>query len=247
MTASAAGTIILASGSATASHAESQPDHVTITADDTAFLRSYRPYLDLSNVPYSNRPTLYGWKATSNEHETDVAVYVAKYAVQRDVLQLTSHVGDHEWVYVFVNDDGTIDQVAYTAYHWLRGYVTTPSTFVDDDGPHARLEVAPTYHNYLPTESDSGVLLDVEPLGRPDDQSGPFYRWLDNGMEKDLAQGSVHNPWLLDSDGPLSSWWSKEGTSQINIYIVSAWAFAGIAGADNADLGEAETSGYRSL
>lgn len=232
---------------ASEAHADAKPNHVTIS-DDSEFLNRYRPYLDLAAVPHTNHPTLYGWKFTSSDAdvETDVGVFAAEYGVQKDFLSLTSHVGDHEWVYVFVDaSTGEVTEVSYTAYHWLRGYVTNPPTF---DGDHVALTVAPTYHNYVPASevTSSAVLLDPESLGDYSTTSGPFYRWLQNGMAEDLEPGAVHNPWTLDSDGPLDAWWSREGSGRVNRTIVGTWAFiafsvgVGIRGGDEADLGEAD-------
>ena len=246
----AAGGLAAMSGpvEAAETHADAKPNHVTIS-DDTAFLARYRPLLDMRNIPRDNRPTLYGWKATSPEHSTDAAVFCCEYAVQKDILTLTSHAGDHEWIYVFVDDDsGTVTEVAYTAYHWLRGYVTSPPVFGGEGEDHPAFLIAPTYHNYSPMSEDtrSSVLLDPRSLGDYATRSGPFYRWLANGMSEDLAKGAVHNPWLLDSDGPLEAWWSREGSGRVNNAIVNAWAFVafgfgvGIRGAENADPGEAD-------
>lgn len=229
-------------GGAAASHAGTKPDHVTIT-EDTEWLTHYAPMLDLRHVPSENHPTLRGWRFTSRDDELDwdVGVYAAEYGVQDDVWTITSHAGDHEWVYVFVDPrTGEVDHVSYTAYHWLQGYVTSPNTNTEDGGEHPTLTVSPTYHNYIPsaTTSESAVLLDVRSLGDPDSQTGPLYQWLDNGMETDLAEGAVHNPWNLSRTGALTDWWSREGMSRTNYWIVKVWALMGIRGADRADLGD---------
>lgn len=234
--------ILASTGVVAASHADTKPNHVTIS-EDTEWLDYYSPMLDLRHVPVENHPRLLGWRFSSPEHDTEVGVYCADYAVQDDVLTLTSHAGDHEWVYVFVNrTTGEVDHVAYTAYHWLQGYVLNPNIYTGDGGAHPTLMVAPTYHNYVPQSSvaNSSVLLDVETLGEYETLSGPFYRWLANGMEKDLATGAVHNPWNLSSNGPMTDWWSHQGMSQVNYWIVRAWAMLGIRGADFANAGDRE-------
>ncbi len=237
-------------GAAAESHADAKPAHVSITSDAQGFLDYYRPLLDTRNVPIDNHPTLYGWKATSPEWETDVAVYCAEYAVQRDVIRLTSHAGDHEWIYVYVDSQtGEVRQTSYTAYHWLRGYIQNPPIFESsDDGKHVQFLIAPTYHNYIPLPNpvDSSVLMDVSSLGDYDTRSGPLYRWLDNGMAEDMARGAVHNPWLLDADGPLDAWWAREGSGRVNRYLVDLWAFIGLElgigwqGSENVNAGDAE-------
>jgi len=233
---------------AVASHADEKYRSSTITFD-REWLETYSPMLDLRDVPVQNHPTLYGWKVTSNnsEIEYDVGVYAAGYALQRDVWTVTSHAGDHEWVYVFVDRrTGEIDHVSYTAYHWLRGYVSNPAVYTDDGGVHPTLKVAPTYHNYIPQNGarDSSVLLDVSSLGDSESRSGPLYRWLANGMESDLATGAVHHPWNLSKSGPMDDWWSRQGFSSINFWIVRVWSLIGIKGADRADFGEADPAGW---
>lgn len=246
--------LALASGAVAASeaHADAKPEDASITGDDTEWLERYRPLLDTRNVPVQNLPNLRGWKVTSDDPtvETDVGVYACEYAVQRDTLSLTSHAGDHEWIYVFVDSDsGEVQSTSYTAYHWLRGYVQDPPVFGGGDGgDHVQFLIAPTYHNYvpLPEPVDSSVLMDVSSLGDYESQSGPFYQWLDNGMSEDLAKGAVHNPWLLSPDGSLDAWWSREGSGRVNRWIVDVWAFLGLTlgvgwrGSDTAELGDAD-------
>lgn len=231
--------------------ADAKPNHVDITTD-SEFLNTYRPLLDLTNVRWTNYPTLRGWKVTSPERETDVAVYAAEYAVQKDVISLTSHAGDHEWIYVFTDSaNGEVRAVSYTAYHWLRGWVQNPPTAteggtVTDSGTHPMFLIAPTYHNYAPLPTpQNGVLLDVSSLGDYSSRSGPLYQWLANGMNEDMEPGAVHNPWTLAPNGPLDAWWSETGSGRLNRWIVSAWAFIGFTvgigwrGSDHADFGGA--------
>lgn len=223
-------------------------DEVEIT-NDTEYLERYAPLLDLRGVPRENYPTLRGWKATSTDAdvETDVAVYACEYAVQRDVINLTSHAGDHEWIYVFTDKkNGEVRAVSYTAYHWLRGYVTSPETYSEDGGDHPMFTVAPTYHNYIPSDArESGVLRDVKPLGDVETETGALYQWLANGMAEDMEPGAVHNPWLLAPDGPLEAWWREDGSGRLNRWIVNTWAFIGLTvgiewrGSEQTDFGDA--------
>lgn len=230
--------------------ADSKPRHVTIQYDEP-WLNRYSPMLDLTAVRITNRPTLRGWRVSSSEWDTEVGVYACEYAVQRDVTTLTSHAGDHEWIYVFVDPDtGDVQSTSYTAYHWLRGYVLNPSVYQDGEGGrHPRFAVAPTYHNYAPLSSSdtpNAVLLETQTLGDNGTRSGPLYSWLKNGMAEDMEPGAVHHPWNLAPDGPLDAWWSEDGSGRTNRWIVNAWAFVGftvgvgIRGSGNADLGDAQ-------
>lgn len=245
--AATAATLATAAGVASASHAEAKPDHVLEPDGEAPELERYSPLLDLRDVPADNRPSLLGWWIQSPDRDLDVAVYAAEYAVQRGVISLTSHSGDHEWIYVFVDSDtGEIDHVSYAAYHWLRGYVLDPYLDPDTAGDHPVFRVANRYHNYIPlnTTPDTAVRLDVDSLGNYSSRTGALYGWLDNGLEQDLAPGAVHNPWLLSSTGPLDSWWSDD-TSMVNRLMVSVWAQIGfgfgvdIRGSAQADPGDA--------
>ncbi|WP_455448168.1 hypothetical protein [Natrinema thermotolerans] len=234
------GTIALA-GVAAASHADSKPNSVTLTYDE-ATLRRYRPMLDLQDVSYANRPTLRGWVATSPDEETMVCIYACEYAKQESswygfTFDLTSHSGDHEWIYVVVDDSGDIVETDYTAYHWLRGRESQPTIYEDSDGPHPVYRVDGNFHHYYPLGATEGELLEVESLGDPETQTGGVYSWLDNGMEKDLRRGAVHNPWLMVGSSGYSDWWTRQGLGWKNQLITTAYA-AGIAGAETADRGD---------
>lgn len=242
-------TLAASSGTAAASHADTEKESTRIR-HDRAWLEYYAPMLDLRHVPQTNEPDLYGWRVSSTDsgRELEVGVYAAEYAVQHGRINLTSHAGDHEWIYVFVDPaTGEVDHVSYAAYHWLRGYLTDPYIHSDGTGEHPVFRVANRYHNYIPLTStpDSAVDLGVDSLGDSESESGPIYWWLDNGMEPALAKGAVHDPWLLARDGPLDAWWSREGAGRTNRYLVDAWATLGfgygiaIRGSDAADPGDA--------
>lgn len=249
-----AGTTALAATAGTAAaeytpedYATELPNHAEVIQDDTEWLEYYRPLLDTRDVPYTNRPKLYGWRITSRDDYPDVGVYVCEYGVQSDWTSLTSHSGDHEWIYVYVDPDtGDVIEVSYTAYHWLRGYVTNPPVDTSDGGAHPMFRIAAKYHNYVPMAeaTDTMVQFDPDNLGDYSSRSGPLYQWIKNGMGEDMALGAVHNPWLLDSDGPLDAWWLRDGS--LNSHLADAWAFlsfdVGIAirGGEDADLGDRE-------
>ncbi|OLZ39148.1 hypothetical protein A6E15_19485 [Natrinema saccharevitans] len=194
-------------------------------------------------MTYSNRPTLRGWVASSSDEDTTVLVYACEYAKQESswygfTFDLTSHSGDHEWIYVVVDDaSGEIVETDYTAYHWLRGRETAPTIYEDSDGPHPVYRVDGNFHHYYPIGATEGELLEVESLGDPETQSGGVYSWLDNGMEEDLRRGAVHNPWLMVGSSGYSDWWTRQGLSWKNQFLTTMYA-AGVAGAETADRGD---------
>jgi len=207
---------------------------------DQAFLESYRPRLDTTAL-HVQPSALFGWRASSPDRDQDVAIYCAGYAVQDDILRLTSHDGDHEWIYVFVDQDGTIDHVVYTAYHWLKGALTEPVVYEDADGPHPVFQVAKTYHNYIPASSTgTGRFVELKSLGHFSSESGPFFWWLDAGMESDLRHGAVVNPWTMQYPGGHPDWWDRDGLTWMNVALTSAWKTAGLRGWEQADGGDRE-------
>ncbi len=235
-TATTASGTVAADGSVLDEYADAKPNHVIITdygedATTDAWLDYYRPLLDLRHVPHDNHPTIRGWRVTSNESdvETEAAVYLSEYAVQKDALTLTSHSGDHEWIYVFVDpDSGEVQSVSYSFYHWLRGFIREPTVYDQNGGKHVMFTAAPTYHNHVPrTDPGEGALMDVHPLGDYDTLTGPFYDILKNGMNQSLEPGAVHEPWRLSPDGSLDAWWRQDGGKWYNRLIVDAFARVG--------------------
>lgn len=217
-----AGVSVLSGGASALARDEHKPDHVTLTFDEGKLDR-YRPRLVFEESSRDQLIGLYGWYATSPEHETDVAVYWASYTHQDGVTMtdLDSHYGDHEPIYVFVDSvTGDVQRIHYSAYHWLKGTAVT-------DREHPRFRVFHPHHHYIKTETE-GVLVGVEDL------HDVFDSWLTNGLEEDLAPGSVVNPWSMK----VRQYWWRKGTFGISLPALRATArlFFGRDGAEEVDI-----------
>ena len=218
----AAATTVFA-GAAAASHPDSQSDHVTRSYDED-LLQRYQPLLVTEHLDILPSG-IYGQWTTSPEHETAVGVYFCEYPAQEALTSEDSHFGDHEPIYVFVDEEtGDIDHVAYTGYHWLKAMTTTAPVF-DDDRPKFR--VVKPYHHYIVTTSEG---VDVELKNLVDN----YDDWLSEGLESAIYPGAVYNPWSIQT---RESWWQR-GT--FGISVVETWWSAmhsfGLRGADKTDL-----------
>lgn len=182
---------------------EYKPEHVSLDFDRER-LERYRPRLVFEEASRDQLIGLYGWYATSPEYDTDVAVYWASYTHQEGVTDFDSHYGDHEPLYVFVDSvTGEVQRVVYSAYHWLKGTTATSRE-------HPQFTVVHPWHHYVQTTTE-GLLVGV------DDLHGVFDSWLANGLEEDLAPGSVVNPWSMRS---RSDWW-RRGSFGISLAEIS--------------------------
>lgn len=168
-----------------------KPDHVTIEYDEDRLLK-YRPRLWFSGDEKQKFINLYGWLASSPEHDSDVCVYWASYTHQEGVSEYDSHDGDHEPIYVFVRD-GAVEKVVYSAYHWLRSISYAPVL----DGTHALFRVIEPWH-HCTTDTVEGDLTSIGDL------TGTFDRWLEEGLDPSLAPGTVVNPWIMTR---RDHWW----------------------------------------
>lgn len=202
----------LAAGSASATHATTVRDDVTISFD-RSWLETYQPRLTMPTESRDKLDATYAWRASSDEFDGDVGCYWTAYSHQEGVSQYDSHHGDHEPVYVRVDDSGEVAEVAASVYHWLRGRTAQP-TLYDDTHPHLR--VIDPWHHYSVTSSDrGGIYPDLRSLGSGDelesaDTTTEFEAWLQNGLEADLASGVVTTPWrMLGADG-RQHWWSDD-------------------------------------
>lgn len=205
-----------------ATHPDTQPDHVTLTYDES-WLQTYRPMLVLRELDV--RPnSMHAWRATSTEHDLDVGCYWAEYPYQQGVSEYDSHLGDHEPIYVLVDGNGDVDSVIYSGYHWLAARTESPTLY---DGTHPQLYAVSPWHHYLMT-GEQGEFVDLEPL------TESFSSWLDNGLEDDLDPGSVVNPWTMTA---RSDWWREDITGvSFNALYIRALYRAGFHGAEYTDL-----------
>lgn len=207
-------TVGLVAGAATASHGGdgeyAPPEDVTIDFPADAMDR-YRPALELpaDETERSRFIALYGWRARSDDWDRDWYVYWSSWTNQVGAFDATSHDGDHEPFYVGVVDGQPVE-VLYSAYHWLRGGVTTPALPLVDD-THVNAHVVVPWHQYQVRPTDRHTLPEVRDLG------AVFEAWLDNGLREDLRPQSVHQPPRMRE---WASWWRDDfgGTLTETIY-----------------------------
>jgi len=179
------------------------PTGVTISYDQSR-LERYRPWLDLSALkvkPYA----LFGLIAESPNYEYDVMVYAARYTHQDGVSSLSppltdSHLRDTEWLYVYVSESGSVEEVVYTAYHWTAKQSIAPNIPLYD-GTHPVAHVVRPWHHYVLNGAVTGEFVDIDNLNAED----AFDRWLtEQGMADNLAPGTVRDP---DTMRRRESWW----------------------------------------
>ena len=213
---------------------DAQPDHVTIEYNK-ATLETYRPMLVTRNLVF--RPqALHGWVARSSEYETSVAVYWAEYLSQRGWTLEDSHDGDHEPCYVLYDSStGKVQEVIYSAYHWLAARAT-PSTVELYDDTHAKLDIVRPWHQYRLT-SETGELVEIADL------TVSFDSWLANGLADSLQPGTVTNPWLMTGSARREHWWRESaGGFALDAFVArsafraSQAPFVDFGGASEADL-----------
>jgi hypothetical protein len=211
-----------------ASMDERTPEYVTLSYEPD-LLERYRPRLVLRNVDRAKFLGLTGLVARSAEHDTTMLVYWTEWSHQEGITDQDSHLGDHEPFYIELDEStDSIQQVIYSAYHWLAARNVSPLT---DGNQHPLAYVVSPWHQYSLT-SEVGDLMDV------DDLTAEFPSWLANGLDESLHPGAVGEPWIMRS---RDSWW-RRGTFGVSSseYL---WRFGyrfGLAGADQSDTPEIE-------
>lgn len=215
---------------ASAEHLERQSEYVTLSYDEST-LRTYRPYFVVRDL--DQLPTLYGMVARSTEHDTSVCVYSCEYEFQDGVspfpgMLSDSHLGDHEWFYVEVDEDaGEVVSATWSAYHWYAGRSDSPA--LPMDGTHVTAHIVHPWHQYYLT-TESGAAYEVNDL------TAVFQSWLDNGLEASLEPGTVVEPWtMLGADGRTNWWRDNSFGFSTKATIWSAFYDLGLYGADSTD------------
>lgn len=205
-------------GSASASHGDSIPAHVSLEYEHET-IRDYQPQLVLENV--EPKPlAFYGLHATSDEYSTNVVAGFTKYPYQQGYSSEDSHLGDHEPVYVFYDEaTGDITRVLFSAYHWFKGVVVPDDLQIAD--PHRPvLKPHRKHHHYLLYSGPStGTLVETRDLQSAIDG------WLQNGMEEQLALSQPHNPYAMRGRG---TWWRHTSGNYVNALLFSIWHDLGL-------------------
>jgi hypothetical protein len=229
------------SGRTRAAHDSHTPSHVQDPVYEESLLRNYQPRLltqDLDVHPSA----IHGFVVRSDRKQTTALCYWTEYPVQIGQTGYESHIGDHEPFYVYLANEDTpdeyVDRVVYSGYHWLAAEATDPPTAGGTDSDRPKAYVYPDYHHYSVGQARNDPRLgDDLPLK---DLTMSLPRWLDDpDFHESLAEdwqgrGSpAFNPWLMLAK---ASWWRKEDLTAYEEVLRRAWLFAGIRGAEGADL-----------
>lgn len=187
------------SGTASATHDESQPAHVTIEYDED-WLDTYKPKLDRSQQVRDKFLGLYGWKASSPDYDTEIGVFWCSYSNQEGYTSLDSHRGDHEPVLVEVDAaSGDVETVAASIWHWQQERVEPDQTRMDGTNPLLRIDDRHHHYTVAPPTASPEV-LDVKDL------RGAWSDWRANGLEEAVVVGASLNPWIMESQ---RDWWQS--------------------------------------
>lgn len=181
--------------------AEDRPAHVSRRYDES-LLQEFKPYLVTRDLGSNTPNALFGFVARSTEFDHTMLVYWAEYDFQKGVvLGYDSHFGDHEPVYIRVDEAANeIVDISYSAYHWLRGY--TPLPPVDSDtGNHPLLHVVDPWHHYY-TTAEEGVDVDLTEL-----TDETLQAWWDNGWDEAIHLRSLSVPWVMAGSDGRKDWW----------------------------------------
>lgn len=218
--------------------AEETPEHVTREYDE-ALLEKYQPYLVVRDLG-SNTPTaLFAYVARSPEYDHTVLVYWAEYPFQDGVSPFggslsDSHFGDHEPVYVVVDEElDELVEVVYSGYHWMAAGTRAPTATTDATGVHPTLHVVDPWHHYFQTPEE-GVAVELRHLS--DDV---LQAWLDNGWDEHIHIPSLTTPWVMTGRNGRSDWWQDDvGTFSFEATLRSFYLRIGWYGADGIDTDE---------
>lgn len=155
-------------------------------------IQNYQPEIVSAHLDIEPS-SVYAGKFRSPDYGTDVYVYWAKYASQEGLTSEDSHYGDHEPVYVYVDDEsGDIEKIQFSAYHYLKGEDRDPEM----NGSHPVVRANNPYHHYSSQTLLSGTLYDTNNFC---DGVGD---WYDNGWE--ASKEAVAEPWSMNQK---ASWW----------------------------------------
>ncbi len=216
-------------------HWNSQPDHVTLTYDESTLLQ-YAPRLELVQEAREKLQGLWGWTATSQEYDRDWHVYVALYTHQTGLSPMgsvlsDSHLGDTEFYYVASDSEtGETQRVIYDAYHWVAG--DRQASSIPMKGRHPVARVVSPWHFYTHQDPSADNSMAFDEIG---DLTVKFGAMLSNGLAESLEPGTVVDPTTMTS---RAHWWrSSVGEWSVDAALASAMYSLGWVGADNADAG----------
>lgn len=200
-----------------------KPEHVQMYFDEEPFrsrIELYQPRLRTGHLDVEPEAQ-YAAYFKSAESDLDVIAYWVWYPTQVGLSSLDSHAGDREPILVFLDGDGSIDHISYSAWHYLIARDYAPDV---DDETHPWLTVAKPHHHYFRNDAGSET-GEYVPLDDFRDIVGPWYA---NGWSADPSL--VLDPWKTEY---RESWWAPgafgvsflEQQAQLSLFIarVAPW------------------------
>lgn len=178
---------------------------------DKQWLETYQPAFVASYTTRTMYQGLYGAKATADDYEYDVAVFWLRLTHQEGLPGVSgdNHNRDHEPIYVFVKDDGSVASEVYDEWHHtaetLEGNALDNALYADrsSEPTHVPYRVVEEWHNYVPEPSSSDSereFLDVQ------DFTAAIDTWEANGYFKPTSDKAVYDPISMQTRG---TWWKK--------------------------------------
>lgn len=195
-------------------------------------LRKYQPKLVMDQDTRRRFKGLFGYVAESENEDTFVCCYWMQKTHQDGlpIINKDSHLGDHEPIYVFVDEDSEdVETIVYTGYHWYASEITPENTLMTSDRAadetHANFEVIDPWHHFsrVPTDGTHGAFFELK--------SWPEHRdsWMDNGFYDPAQPEAIEDPWtMMERDG----WW-RDGS--FDKRMASVWRVLGLRGGDQTD------------
>jgi len=221
-------TALLGGRAAAGIESDAKPASVTIDYDQD-WLEQYQPLVRLDFDSEQELTGIYGYRATSDQREYDVACYWLRYAVQDAISPLDSHQYDHEPIYVSVNGDGSVREVVYSGYHHFAAEVSGEEAPLSADRTseptHISMDVIGPWHHYQTDTEGAGVFpRDVR------DWTAVRSEWQAYGFYDRTENEAVDNPYVIIED--RDSWWER---STLDYFAGRLFAQIGVRGGDQRD------------
>lgn len=212
--------------------------------DDPDELAVYQPKFQISKPARDQLEGLYGWKAESDEWETDVYYYWMKYTHQDPALDgyleravgifaSDSHLWDHEPAIVFVDSEtGEPERAVVTGFHHYAREIPRDagqwSASETDDPTHVNLRVVDPWHHYQEDVNRPTARVDAFA------EFGSFLEqresWERDGFYENSHRPAIDDPWVM-SVGGRSTWWA-DGTRDAR--AAKLWEWMGLRDAGSA-------------
>ena len=212
----AVGSVVALSSTAAAAEPPERPDHIHTVSDDPAELAKWQPALHASYSTRQEMRDIYGWKAESDNYETDAYYYWLRYPSQSSAWEewlgldgawfgaADAHLKDHEPFIAFVKD-GALDSVVFSSGHHYADELTADEANLTD-GQHANLAVDPTHHHFNHQGAGDGA-LPSEFLDGVESWLDARKAWYENGVYAKSSEDAVEDPWAARERG---MWWAED-------------------------------------